>query len=241
MKTFKTIGLAIAASALLAGCSTVDRLANVGEAPRQSNIENPTTKAGYKPASMPMPVAEYEAKQPNSLWAGGSRKTFFKDQRAKDIGDILTVLIEIDDEANLKNETSRDRTASEEAGVPNALGYENYLQKAFPSGVDPANLLSIDSASNTEGTGEIKRNEEVNLKVAAVVSQVQGRQEVRVNFENRVLEISGIIRPEDITIENTIGYEKVAEARIAYGGRGQITDVQQPRLGQQVIDILSPF
>lgn len=249
MKKFKIIGLAVCASAFLAGCSTVDRLAAVGEQPRQSSIENPTSKPGYKPVSMPMPAARYEEKQPNSLWAGGSRKTFFKDQRAKDVGDILTVLIEIDDEANLKNETSRDRTASEEAGAPNVLGFENYLGKAFPDGVNPSTLLSVDSTSNTEGTGEIKRNEEVNLKVAAIVSQilpngnmvVQGRQEVRVNFENRILEISGIIRPEDITIENTIGYEKVAEARIAYGGKGQITDVQQPRLGQQVIDILSPF
>jgi len=248
-KTMQTLGLAICASALLAGCSTVDRLASVGEAPRQSQIENPTTKPGYKPVSMPMPVAQYEAKQPNSLWAGGSRKTFFKDQRAKDVGDILTVLIDIDDEANLKNETTRERDNAENAGVDNALGYENYLGKVFPDGIDPPNLLGLNSSSNSDGKGEVKREEEVKLKVAAIVSQilpngnmvVHGRQEVRVNFENRILEISGVIRPEDITIENTIPHQKMAEARIAYGGKGQITDVQQPRLGQQVIDILSPF
>lgn len=248
-KSFTLLALTACTSALLAGCSTVDRLASVGEAPRQTEIVNPTTRPGYQPVSMPMPTPKYEERQPNSLWAGGSRKTFFEDQRADEIGDILTVTIDIDDEASLKNETTRERDAAEDTAVPNVLGFEGYLGKAFPDAVDPTSLLDMQSSSNSDGKGEIKREEEVKLKVAAIVSQIlpngnlviHGRQEVRVNFENRVLEISGIIRPEDISIDNTISYEKVAEARIAYGGKGQITDVQQPRLGQQVIDIISPF
>lgn len=250
LKTLRTISIALCTASFLAGCNAVDRLANVGQAPIQSKIESPTTKAGYQPVSLPMPAPEIAERQINSLWSGGStRKTFFEDQRADEIGDILTVTINIDDEANLKNETDRTRSNSEDAGVDNALGYESYLGKVLPDAVNPASLLSLESASNSAGTGEIKRNEEVNLKVAAIVSQIlpngnlviHGRQEVRVNFENRILEVTGVIRPEDVAIDNTISYDKIAEARIAYGGKGQITDVQQPRYGQQVMDIISPF
>jgi flagellar L-ring protein precursor FlgH len=234
---------------MLSACNAVDRLSAVGEQPMQTAIVNPTTKPGYQPVSMPMPAAHYEERQANSLWMGGSRKTFFKDQRAKDIGDILTVLINIDDDANLKNETTRNRDATEDTAAPNVLGFENYLQKVLPAAVDPAALLDMNTSSEHKGKGEVKRQEEVNLKLATTVNQIlpngnmviTGRQEVRVNFENRILEVTGVIRPEDIAIDNTIPYEKVAEARIAYGGKGQMTDVQQPRYGQQVMDIISPF
>lgn len=247
-KTARILGLSAAVCAL-AACNAVDRLASVGEQPLQSKIQNPTATPGYQPISMPMPAQEYVERQPNSLWAGSGRKTFFKDQRAKDIGDILTVTINIEDEANMKNETTRDRDASEDTALPHALGFESYLGKMLPGPVDPTALLDGTTSSEHKGKGEIKRNEDIKLKVAAVVSQilpngnmvVSGHQEVRVNFENRILNINGIIRPEDIGIDNTIPYEKVAEARIAYGGRGQMTDVQQPRYGQQVFDIISPF
>jgi flagellar L-ring protein precursor FlgH len=249
MKKFANLGLALCAAALLAGCSAVDRLASVGEMPRQTTIENPTAKPGYKPVSMPMPAPKYAERQPNSLWIGDNRKTFFEDQRADEIGDILSVTIDIDDEANLKNETKRNRDAQEDTALPHALGFEGYLGKVLPDAVDPTALLDGDTSSSHDGKGEIKRNEDIKLKVAAIVSQIlpngnmviSGHQEVRVNFENRILEITGIIRPEDISIDNTIPYDKVAEARIAYGGRGQITDLQQPRYGQQVLDIISPF
>ncbi|MBU6234473.1 MAG: flagellar basal body L-ring protein FlgH [Alphaproteobacteria bacterium] len=243
------LGLTLCASTALTACGSVDRLASIGAAPNQSGIENPTMKPGYKPVSMPMPTPKSEERLANSLWTGGSRKTFFEDQRADNVGDILTVTINIKDDANLKNETTRDRTAGEDTTAPSVLGFEGYLGKAFPDGVNPAQLLDLQTTSQHKGTGEIKREEEVNLKVAAIVSQIlpngnlviEGRQEVRVNFENRVLQLSGIIRPEDINIDNTISYEKVAEARISYGGKGQMTDVQQPRYGQQVLDVLSPF
>ena len=241
------IALALGLSLQLAACGSVDRLTSVGDMPRQTPIENPTQKTGYRPVSMPMPVPKSDAKLSNSLWSAGS-KAFFKDQRAAEVGDILTVTINVKDEAKMKNETKRDRDASETAGAPHMLGFESYLGKVLPDKVDPTALLDSKTTSAHKGTGEINRTEDIKLKVAAVISQVlpngnmviQGHQEMRVNYENRVLEISGIIRPQDISIDNTISYEKVAEARISYGGKGQLTDVQQPRYGQQVLDIISP-
>lgn len=232
----------------LSACSTVDRLAKVGQAPELSAIENPTKASGYKPVSMPMPDPSLEKRASNSLWSTG-RQAFFKDQRASQVGDILTVLIDIDDEAELTNKSSRTRTNSENATLPAMLGYEQSLNRILPEAISNTNLAELGSNSSSVGDGSTEREEKVEMKVAAVVSQIlpngnmviQGRQEVSVNFEKRVLKIAGVIRPEDINISNTISYEQIAEARIAYGGEGQITDVQQPRYGQQIYDILFPF
>jgi len=232
----------------LTACSAGERLADVGKAPDLSPIENPTTKNDYRAVSMPMPVPQIETKEKNSLWAS-NRQTFFKDQRASNVGDILTVTMDIKDKAELDNETERKRQSSEDAGLPNLLGYEASLSKVLPNAVDPANLVGATADSDHKGTGSIDREEKIHMQLAAVVTQVlpngnmviQGRQEVRVNFENRILELAGVIRPQDVTINNSISYEKIAEARVSYGGKGQITDVQQPRYGQQVYDILFPF
>jgi len=239
--------LAIATIAL-SGCKTLERLSSVGEDPAMTPIQNPTLTASYQPVSMPMPPPITEQRQPNSLWRTGSR-AFFKDQRASAVGDILTVLVEIKDQASLDNTTTRSRNASENAGLDNFLGYETLLDKVFPNAVDATKLVSAGSDSSTDGSGTVARQEDIELKVAAVVTQVlpngnmviQGRQEVRVNAEVRELLVAGIIRPEDITSINTIGYEKIAEARIVYGGRGLLSDLQQPRYGQQIYDILFPF
>ncbi len=233
---------------LLSGCGTVDRLSNIGAPPSMTPIENPADDKNSKLVSMPMPPVETLQKEKNSLWAS-NRSTFFKDQRANNIGDILTVMIDIDDEAELQNETERSRSANENVGLNNMLGLESQLTKVLPETVTGPNLVDADSTSRTSGKGSTERDEEVKLKLAATVIRmlpngnmlIQGRQEVRVNFEKRVLELAGVIRPEDITVENTIPYEKIAEARISYGGKGHITDVQQPRYGQQVYDILFPF
>lgn len=222
------------------GCSSLDRLANIGEQPKLSAIDNPTTQAGYKPVSMPMPAPQAASYNPNSLWRNGSR-AFFKDQRAHQIGDILTVTVNITDKANIANETQRSRTAAEDSSVTNIFGI-----KKVPPG---SNLLTTDSTSSSDGKGSVNRQEALQTNVAAVVTQllpngnlvVEGRQEIRVNFEIRELVVAGIVRPEDIQSDNTIDSSKIAQARIAYGGRGQITDVQQPRYGQQVFDVLLPF
>lgn len=240
--------LALLAALGVAACGAGERIANIGQAPELSPIQNPVAQPGYTPVRLPMPAPQIPEVRPNSLWQAGSR-AFFRDQRADEIGDILTVLIRIDDEATLTNQTSRTRGSEEGAGLPAFLGFESQLGGILPDEVDPGNLIEFGSDSSSRGAGQIRRGERIELQVAAVVTEIlpngnlviYGRQEVRVNFEARDLQIAGVIRPEDVTSQNTISYEKIAEARVSYGGRGQITDVQQPRYGQQLYDIVFPF
>lgn len=232
----------------LGGCSAVDRLKDVGETPKLSAIENPVMQAGYRPVAMPMPVPEKISYSPNSLWRTGAR-AFFEDQRARRVGDILTVIVEISDKAEIENTTTRNRDNSESANVAKFAGVEEILKAILPKSVDLNELIAATSNSKSEGGGEIDREEKISTKIAAVVTQVlpngnmaiEGRQEIRVNFEMRELIVAGVVRPEDITSTNTVPISKIAEARISYGGRGQISDVQQPRYGQQILDILLPF
>ena len=230
----------------LAGCSTFDRLAALGEQPPLSAIENPTTQPGYKPVHMPMPTPQPASYSPNSLWRNGSR-AFFKDQRAHQVGDILTVTVNLNDKAVIANETQRSR---EEQGRFRHRQFLRQAQKVpIMNTAVPTRIFTADSNSSSDGKGSVNRSEALVTNVAAVVTQVlpngnlvvEGKQEVRVNFEIRELIVAGIVRPEDIQSDNTINSSKIAEARIAYGGRGQITDVQQPRYGQQVLDVLLPF
>lgn len=232
----------------LTACGASERLANVGKAPALDPIKNPAETGQFQKVSMPMPIENEIAPQKNSLW-GGDRQTFFKDQRANNIGDILTVVIDINDEAQLDNATDRSRTSNEDASLGALVGLEQALNQILPEAVDNTNLAAAQADSRFSGDGSIDREEEVDVQLAAIVTQVlpngnlviQGRQEVRVNFEKRILELAGVIRPEDISISNTISHEKIAEARISYGGKGQISDVQQPRYGQQVFDVIFPF
>ena len=228
------------------GCSSLDRLSQIGEQPRLNSIENPTAQPGYKPVQMPMPKPEAVSYNANSLWRNGSR-SFFKDQRAHQIGDLLTVTVNITDQANFANETQRSRTTTEDSGITAFLGQSLLTGKA--ASVLPGRLFTADSTSVYDGKGSIQRQESLTTNIAAVVTQilpngnmvVEGKQEVRVNFEMRELVVAGIVRPEDIQSDNTIDSSKIAQSRIAYGGHGQITDVQQPRYGTQVMDILLPF
>jgi len=232
-------------AALLSGCSAFDRIVSIGEQPKLSTIDNPTAQPGYKPVHMPMPTPQPASYNPNSLWRNGSR-AFFKDQRAHQVGDILTVKVKITDKATVENESSRSRKNSEDSGIDNFFGKGKV--PILNTGV-PTRIFTADSTASSEGKGSIDRKDEITTNVAGVVTQVlpngnlviEGKQEVRVNFEVRELIVAGIVRPEDIESDNTIDSTKIAQARIAYGGRGQITDVQQPRYGQQVLDILLPF
>lgn len=234
--------------ALLSGCNAFTRLSEVGKPPALTPIQDPRDAPDYRPVSMPQPAALPIEKNPNSLWRAGAR-AFFKDQRASQVGDILTVEIALDDNATINNTTSRTRDASEDASLSAFLGYEDSLNRFLPNAIDPTDLIDADADSSFTGVGSIERDEVINVSVAAVITQVlpngnlviHGRQETRINFEARELQVAGVIRPEDITSTNTIPYEKVAEARLAYGGRGQITDFQQPRYGQQIFDIIFPF
>jgi flagellar L-ring protein precursor FlgH len=233
-------------TATLAGCNTMDRLANVGNAPALSAIENPTAAAGYQPVNMPMPAAIADTYQPNSLYRT-SAKGFFKDERAHRIGDILTVIVSIADSAQIANTTASGRSASNTAGMGGILG--TAVTAATSGAIDTSAAIDFTSGMQNNGTGSVNRKETLETAVAAVVTQVlpngnlviEGRQEVRVNFEVRDLIVAGIVRPSDIQANNTIPSTKIAEARISYGGRGQITDVQQPRYGQQVMDAILPF
>jgi flagellar L-ring protein precursor FlgH len=235
----------VLAGGLLGSCSALDRLKNIGEQPSLSAIENPTAQPGYKPVQMPMPAPQPAVYNPNSLWRNGSR-AFFKDQRAMQVGDIMTVKVKILDTAKFENETSRSRTNKEDSGISDFIGAKTITQ---PTPILPGKILTADSTASSEGKGSVNRQEALLTNVEAVVTQllpngnlvVEGKQEVRVNFEFRELIVAGIVRPEDIESDNTIDSTKIAQARIAYGGRGQITDVQQPRYGQQVLDVLLPF
>jgi flagellar L-ring protein precursor FlgH len=233
-------------SLLLSNCAAWDRLSLIGEQPPLSPIENPTAQPGYKPVQMPMPLAQPASYNPNSLWRNGSR-AFFKDQRAHQVGDILTVKVNITDRASLENETARSRTNKEDSGVTDFIGSKTIKNPS--TSILPGRILTADSAASSEGKGSVDRKEQLTTNVAGVVTQVlpngnlviEGKQEIRVNFEVRELIVAGVVRPEDIESDNTIDSSKIAQARIAYGGRGQITDVQQPRYGQQVLDVVLPF
>ncbi|HEU5272485.1 MAG TPA: flagellar basal body L-ring protein FlgH [Xanthobacteraceae bacterium] len=231
-------------SSLLCGCAAFDRISKIGEQPTLSKIDNPTAQPGYTPVQMPMPAPQPAVYNPNSLWRNGSR-AFFKDQRARQVGDILTVLVNITDKAAIANETQRSRTNTQDSGITAYPGSKT----AAASAAFPGRILTTDSSLANDGKGSVNRQEALQTNVAAVVTQVlpngnlvvEGKQEIRVNFEMRELKVAGIVRPEDIQSDNTIDSSKIAEARIAYGGRGQITDVQQPRYGDQLTDIILPF
>jgi flagellar L-ring protein FlgH len=240
--------LIVGAALTLGACNTLDRLSKIGQAPELSTIANPNKSSGYKPVSMPMPDPVRVTRQANSLWQEGSR-AFFKDQRASDVGDIITVVVALEDEAALDIRTRHDRTKTDDFDVTGLFGVENLLSGALPGAETGADLLNLNSAMANDGRGRVDRTETVNLRLAAVISQklpngnlvVFGRQEIRVNFEVREVVVGGIIRPEDIATTNTISYDQMAEARIAYGGRGQLSDLQQMRYGSQVLEVLMPF
>ena len=244
---FPTLLLATLALTL-SGCNAFDRLTEIGETPKLAPIEDPTKAAGYQPVRMPMPQPDLSERQPNSLWQTGAR-SFFRDQRATHVGDILTVVVSINDQAQLQNETKRSRSNSDTANATNLLGFESQLHNMLPSSVSPSSLVDASSSLSNDGKGSVNRQEQIDLRVAAQIIQtlpngnlvVQGKQQVNVNFDMRELTIHGVIRPQDIASDNTITYDKIAEARIEYGGRGSVQDVQQPRYGAQLFDILMPF
>lgn len=247
----RSAALAISCTAivLLAACAgTLGKIRHIGQAPPLNPILVSQGIVPGGPVVVPQPVPDAQAPQANSLWRMGSR-SFFRDPRAAKVGDLLTVQIDIGDQAKIANTTTRSTNAAENASAPNLLGLESRLKGLLPQAVDPSSLVKLGSDSSNTGTGTVDRSENINLTVAAVVTQVlpngnlviQGQQEVRVNNEVRELSVSGVVRPEDISNSNTIHHTQIAEARISYGGRGQITDVQQPRYGQQFFDIIWPF
>lgn len=242
-------GRAISLAALvlpwfLSGCDALSRLSDLGRPPTMTPISNPTLARDYRPLTMPMPPLQSTPDDLASLWRPGSR-AFFKDQRAAQVGDLLTVLVDITDSAALNNGTTASRTGSESMGIPNLFGLKQTLVQSALG----ATSVATNSTNSNVATGTIARNESVTLRLAGTITQVlpngnfvvSARQEVRVNSELRVLQVSGIVRPQDILSDNTITHDRMAEARISYGGKGQLTDLQTPRYGQQLMDIVLPF
>ncbi|MBY5971524.1 flagellar basal body L-ring protein FlgH [Pseudooceanicola marinus] len=246
--TRSLLPLALAALAL-SGC--IDR-SHLGKPPNFSpDIHTPEYRAMMDPArkGADLGYAPYGAERPEaSLWRR-DRGSLLGDRRAMSEGDILTVVIEIDESAAISNSTDRSRSGSNNLGLPQLLGIPQRLSGLLPDGASYDNAVSVDSTSSHSGDGSVSRNEQLTLRVAATVVDVlpngvlaiSGNQEVRVNFELRELLVSGYVRPEDISRQNEITYDKIASARVSYGGRGQITDMQQPRIGQQVLDRVLPF
>lgn len=227
------------------GCA---RLKDVGQAPALTPTQGSTEAFAMMSPGLPRQRASYRDVDRASLWSH-EQKSLLGDRRAVQRGDILTVVIEIDEEAEISNTTSRSRSGSESMGIPQLLGIPQRLAAKLPDGASFDTAVSTDSSSTSSGDGSVRRNEKLTLRVAATIVDVlqngvlsiQGSQEVRVNFEIRELLVAGYVRPADISRQNEITYDKIASARISYGGRGQISDVQQPRYGQQLADIVLPF
>jgi flagellar L-ring protein precursor FlgH len=240
------LGTAALASAL-GGCASIgDRLKALGEPVSLSPVDNPTAKPGYKPVQMPMPTPQPISYNANSLWRNGSR-AFFNDQRAHIVGDILTVKVNINDTAQFQDQTQLNRTTTEDTEITNFIG-ANTIGNAAKA-ILPGSVLTASGNSQMNGQGNINRNDQLLTNVAAVVTQllpngnmvIEGKQEIRLNNEVRELIVAGVVRPEDIESDNTIELPKVAEARLAYGGRGTLTNIQTERWGQQAVDVVLPF
>lgn len=239
MRKFVLLGLC------LAGCA---RLESVGKAPDFTPIEGSNQHYSMYSTPFPEDLPPATPAETSSLWSA-NRESLFGERRAQRRGDILTVVIEIDDSAEISNTTGRNRAGSDTMSMPSLFGIPQRLNEHLPEGASMEEAVNTSSASSYKGSGSVARNEQLTLRVAATVVEqlpngvlrIEGQQEVRVNNELRELLVTGYIRPVDISRQNEIAYDKIAGARIAYGGRGQITDVQQPRYGQQIADVLLPF
>jgi flagellar L-ring protein FlgH len=225
---------------LIGACGRLDQ---VGKSPGFTPLDGTNQHHAMYSAPLPEDQPGDDVTEASSLWASG-RESLFGDRRAVMRGDILTVVIEIDDSAEISNSTGRSRQGRETMGVPSLFG--------LPERLDETNLaeaVEATGASNYKGTGSVSRAERLTLRVAATVIEelpngvlrIEGSQEVRVNNELRELVVTGYVRPIDISRQNEITYDKIAGARVSYGGRGLISDVQAPRYGQQVADVLLPF
>lgn len=233
---------------LLAFATGCGRLEDVGRAPAFSPLEGSYQHHAMYASPFPDSAAPDAPQDAASLWTS-TRASLFGDRRAARRGDIMTVVIEIDDRAEITNATDRSRSGDTSMGIPQLFGIPQRLDRKLPDGSSMADAVESRGASTFAGDGSVARKEKLQLRIAATVVEelpngvlrIEGQQEVRVNFELRELIVSGYVRPGDISRQNEITYDKIAGARISYGGRGQITDVQQPRWGQQIIDHVLPF
>ena len=230
----------------LSGCDVMFRqLKEVGRPPtmQEVNVYNDATEQNVVQQNH----SNFQAKN-NSLWEPETKSFLFREDKAKKVGDILKVKVTISDKAKLDNKTSTSRDSKSKFGMPGMFGLQSQFKK-INKDINPSSLIHESSKSGDSGSGKIDRKEVIETTVAATIIKVlpngnlliRGTQEIRVNFELREIFISGIIRPEDISSDNSVELSQIAEARVSYGGKGQITQYQQPPYGKQVLDILSPF
>jgi flagellar L-ring protein precursor FlgH len=230
---------------LLAGCATDPR-----DFAREPHLTPAGSGLNFYDDELPVGALKNASLGPG-MHLDDNRVNLFRDVRAMSVGDVVTVLIAMDDRAILGNSTDRSREAKIKSKwtflldlVPALGGLPNSQTKQTGAWQN-----DIDSKTETQGQGTINRSEQVRFTLAAAVTSVlpngnlvlHGSQEIRVNNELRVLTIGGIARPRDINKDNSISYDKIAEARVSYGGRGRLTEVQQPAWGQQLYDIFVPF
>lgn len=228
--------------------SACERVNHIGKPPDFSPPEKSPERVAMIASGIPTASLPQRETDTASLWSGG-QTSLLGDRRAMKRGDIMTVVIEIDDSAKISNTSARSRSSSENLSVPHLFGIPQRVDLGITDGASMANAVNLNGSGDSKGSGSVSRSESLTLRVAATVTDVlpngvlaiEGAQEVRVNFEIRELLVSGYVRPEDISRRNQITYDKIASARISYGGRGQISDMQQPRLGQQVLDAILPF
>jgi flagellar L-ring protein precursor FlgH len=240
MSTLSRFASFAALGVLACGCGAIDRIDRIGQAPTLAPVGNPANQEIVARIPQAPPITHVN----NSLWQAGA-KSFFHDPRASHVGDVITINVSVADTAKLSNSTARSRANSDNADLTNFFGVETIL----PSAMTPGSLVKMGSDTSNTGTGSISRSESINLTLAALVAQVlpngnlviDGHQQVRVNNELRDLKVTGIVRTEDITQDNTVDLAQIAEARVSYGGAGTVSDVQQPRYGSQLFDILMPW
>lgn len=247
----RRVAISTAAAFLLlgAGCTQFNDIHNPTTSPLELGSESiPELNSVSVPMPERAPFVAPQRAEAAGLWGNGTR-SFFDDKRAQAVGDILTVVIDIDDEAQLRNASERSRSSTQVAADPTLLGYDVLAGVQAVGATSPGDVVNLDSSSDATGNGSIKRNESIQLRVAAMIVQtlpngnlvIAGRQEVKVNSELRELRIAGIARPEDVSLRNTVKYDKIAEARITYGGRGQISAIQRPRYGHDALEVILPY
>lgn len=233
---------------IVAALSACSPLEEVGRLPEFKPIDGTVESRAMMNPGLPESIERRRAHEAASLWTS-SRKSLLGDRRAMQQGDILTVVIEIDESAEISNSSSRGRSGSQSMGITGLFGLPQRIDQSLPDGASMANAIGTNGNSTSTGNGSVSRNEKLELMIAATivgvlpngVLQIKGSQEVRVNYEIRELLVEGYVRPEDVSRKNEITYDKIASARISYGGRGQISKMQQPRYGEQIADIVLPF
>lgn len=184
-----------------------------------------------------------------SLWSdSGYQQFLYYDQKAKAVGDLVTVKVVESSSASRTASTSLSRDSSIEAGVSALAGLETQAATLRPE-LKPSALLGASTSNNFEGDGSTTRSGSLTAVITAKVIQVLpnrnlvivGQQEVKINNELQILTVRGVVRPQDIAINNVVLSTYIADAKIEYAGTGVVTDKQKPGWLARTVDKVWPF